>query len=148
MDFGFTVKTQMKCLIMWHFFRVYTVYQNKNNLQREKYNFICFVCLIDLILYVPVNYFSTKSAMLRGVFLGSTSTKLGLMCLAQGHNTVTLVRLEPATLRSRVKHSTTEPLRSLQFYWKITTYDHLIYTKGHPNFIVSNQKDEPISAYR
>ena len=32
------------------------------------------------------------------------------MCLAQGHNAVTLVRLEPATARSRVKHSTTEPL--------------------------------------
>ena len=31
---------------------------------------------------------------------------------AQGHNAVTLVRLEPAALRSRVKHSTTEPLRS------------------------------------
>ena len=28
------------------------------------------------------------------------------------HNTVTPVRLEPAALRSRVKHSTTEPLRS------------------------------------
>ena len=35
------------------------------------------------------------------------------MCLAQGHNAVTPVRLEPAALRSRVKHSTTEPLRSL-----------------------------------
>ena len=35
------------------------------------------------------------------------------MCLAQGHNAVTLVRLEPAAPRSRVKHSTTEPLRSL-----------------------------------
>ena len=35
------------------------------------------------------------------------------MCLAQGHNTVTPVRLEPAAPRSRVKHSTTEPLRSL-----------------------------------
>ena len=34
------------------------------------------------------------------------------MCLAQGHNAVTPVRLEPAALRSRVKHSTTEPLRS------------------------------------
>ena len=31
------------------------------------------------------------------------------MCLAQAHNTVTPVRLEPATLRSLVKHSTTEP---------------------------------------
>ena len=35
------------------------------------------------------------------------------MCLAQGHNTVTPVRLEPAAPRSRVKHSITEPLRSL-----------------------------------
>ena len=32
------------------------------------------------------------------------------MCLAQGHNTVTLVRLEPASPRSQVKNSTTEPL--------------------------------------
>ena len=35
------------------------------------------------------------------------------MCLAQGHNAVTPVRLEPAATLSRVKHSTTEPLRSL-----------------------------------
>ena len=35
------------------------------------------------------------------------------MCLAQGHNTVTPVRLEPAAPRSRVKHSTTERLCSL-----------------------------------
>ena len=38
---------------------------------------------------------------------------LGLMCLAQGHNAATPVRLEPAAPRSRVKHSTTEPLRYL-----------------------------------
>ena len=30
--------------------------------------------------------------------------------LAQGHNEVMLVRLEPTTPQSRVKHSTTEPL--------------------------------------
>ena len=35
------------------------------------------------------------------------------MCLAQGQNTVTPVRLEPTAPRSRVKHSTTEPLCSL-----------------------------------
>ena len=29
------------------------------------------------------------------------------MCLAQGHNLVTLVRLAPAAIQSRVKHSTT-----------------------------------------
>ena len=44
-----------------------------------------------------------------GPFLArSLSTKQGLMCLAQGHNAVTPVRLEPAALRFRVKHSTTE----------------------------------------
>ena len=31
------------------------------------------------------------------------------MCLAQGHNAVTPVRLEPAAPQSRVKNSTTEP---------------------------------------
>ena len=35
------------------------------------------------------------------------------MCLAQGHNAVKPVRLEPAAPLSQVKHSTTEPLRSL-----------------------------------
>ena len=34
------------------------------------------------------------------------------MGLAQGHNAVTPVRLEPTIPRSRVKHSTTEPLHS------------------------------------
>ena len=34
------------------------------------------------------------------------------MCLAQGHNAVTPVRLDPAALWSRVKHSTTDPLYS------------------------------------
>ena len=37
------------------------------------------------------------------------------MCLAQGHNAVTPVRLKPPASRSQVKHSTTEPLRSLYF---------------------------------
>ena len=35
------------------------------------------------------------------------------MCLAQGHNAVMPVRLEPGALRSPVKHFTTEPLHSL-----------------------------------
>ena len=35
------------------------------------------------------------------------------MCLAQGQNTARQVRLEPSAPRSRVKHSTTEPLHSL-----------------------------------
>ena len=52
------------------------------------------VILFDLILYVTVNNFSVMSGR---VFLGCTSTKQGLMCLAQGHNAVTPVRLETAT---------------------------------------------------
>ena len=67
-------------------------------------------CLFDLILYFPVNNFSVMSGW---VFLGWTSTKQGFMCLAQGHNAVTPVRLEPATSRSRDKHSTTEPATAL-----------------------------------
>ena len=35
--------------------------------------------------------------------------------LLKDHNAVTLVRLEPAALQSRVKHSTTELLRSLTY---------------------------------
>ena len=35
------------------------------------------------------------------------------MCLAQGHNAVTPVRLEQAAPQSRVKHFITEPLRSI-----------------------------------
>ena len=73
-------------------------------------NFV--VCLCDFILYIPVISFSV---MLERVFLGCTSTKHGLMCLAQGHNTVLQVRLDPATPQSLVKLSTTEPLRSLNF---------------------------------
>ena len=53
------------------------------------------VCLFGLILYMSVNNFSDMLGM---VFLGGTSTKQWIKCLAQGHNTVTLpgVRLEPA----------------------------------------------------
>ena len=54
------------------------------------------------------------SVILGQVFLSCTSTKLGLiMCLAQGHNAETPVKLNSVALRSPVKHSTTEPLRSL-----------------------------------
>ena len=52
-----------------------------------------------------------------GVFLGITSTKQGLMCLAQGHNAVS----DSGEAPSPVKHSTTEPLR-FQFNGGIFTY--------------------------
>ena len=63
------------------------------------------------------------------IFLGWTSTQLhvGLMCVAQGHSAVTPVRLEPMVLRSRIKHSTTEPLRSLVFVWYLINVFNLQY---------------------
>ena len=54
------------------------------------------------------------------------------MCLAQGHNAVTLLRLEPTTPQSQVKHSITEPLRSHMIYvmlvltWELS--DKVTYT--------------------
>ena len=53
----------------------------------------CFVCL-QLIPYVLVYNFSVMSGRFLVV---RTSTKQGFKCLAQGHNTVPLVRLEQAT---------------------------------------------------
>ena len=68
------------------------------------FHIFCFVWFDSLR---PIN---NRSVIKGQVFLGWTSTKLGLMFLLK--NTVTPVRLEPTALRSRVKHSTTEPLRS------------------------------------
>ena len=41
------------------------------------------------------------------------------MCLAQGHNAVTPLSLEPATPQSQVKHSTSEPLRPI---WRVCMF--------------------------
>ena len=43
---------------------------------------------------------------------GKTSTELRIKCHVQEHNAVLQVRLEPATHRYRVKHSTTTVLLS------------------------------------
>ena len=75
---------------------------------------VCFFVWFDSLC--PINNLSVIKGQ---VFLGWTRTKLGLMCPAQGHNAVTPVRLKPAAPRSRVKHSTTEPLRS-QTNWYAT----------------------------
>ena len=50
------------------------------------------ILISDMILYVPVNIFSVTSGL---VFLGLTSTKHRIKCLAQGQNVVLPVRLEP-----------------------------------------------------
>ena len=67
------------------------------------YTIICMFCLFDLILYIPVNNFSFMSEPVL------SKDKCVTQCLAQGHN----VRLKSAAPQSRVKHSTTEPLCSL-----------------------------------
>ena len=86
----------------------------KSLVLQDKCNIEIFCPLVDcdlcysLCLFVwfdslrPINNLSVIKGR---VFLGWTSTKLGLMCLAQGHNAVTPVRLEPAVPQSRVKHS-------------------------------------------
>ena len=79
--------------------------------------FFCQPCDIypknDLFVWFDSVFPINNLSVIKGqVFLGWTSTKLGLMFLAQEHNTVTTVKLEPAAPRSQVKHDTTEPLRS------------------------------------
>ena len=68
------------------------------------------IIFLDLILYVP----STIFQLYRG---GSSWVEqvlsLDKCVLLKDHKAVMPVRLEPATLLSRVKHSTTEPLGSL-----------------------------------
>ena len=67
-------------------------------------------CLFVLRLNVPVNNFSVMSGRSQR-FLGLTSREL--MCLAQGHNTVPLVGIEPKALQFGVQRSTTTPPHSL-----------------------------------
>ena len=74
--------------------------------------FLCFYCfcLFDLILYVSSTIFQLN----RDRSSSSEPVLSKYKCvLLKDHNAVTAVRLEPVPLRSRVKHSTTEPLRSL-----------------------------------
>ena len=70
------------------------------------YTTVCF-CLFDLILYVPSTIFQLNRD-------GSSWVEPELSwdkgVLLKDHSAVTPVRLEPAASRSRVKHSTTEPL--------------------------------------
>ena len=54
------------------------------------------------------------------------------MCLAQGHNTVTPVKLEPTAPRSGVKHSTS-PI--IMLYLGSIGMDHVIYV----NHVIKGQ---------
>ena len=70
--------------------------------------------LFDLILYVPSTIFQLNrdgSSWVEPVLSWDKCV------LLKDHNTVKPVRLEPTAARSRVKHSATEPLRSLWKNW-------------------------------
>ena len=61
------------------------------------------------------------------------------MCLAQGHNTVTLVMLEFATTWSRVKHFNIEPMRSntaFMFFLILGTASRLLNEKQRSPLLV------------
>ena len=68
------------------------------------------ICLFDLILYVPLTIFQLNRD---GSSWVEPVLSMDKCVLLKDHNTVMRVRLEPAAPKSRVKHSTTEPLGSL-----------------------------------
>ena len=71
-----------------------------------------FVCLFDLIPYVPSTTFQLNR---HGISWVEPVLSYGKCVFLKDHNAVTLVRLEPTAPRSQVKHSTTEPLCSLRW---------------------------------
>ena len=71
--------------------------------------------LFDLILYVPSTIFQLNR---EGSSWVEPVLSYDKCVLLKDHNAVTPVRLEPEAPRSRVKHSTTEPLRSLTLVGK------------------------------
>ena len=74
--------------------------------------------LFDLILYVQSTIFQLNRDGSSWVEPVLSKDKCVLL---KDHNAVTPVRLEPTASRSRVKHSSTEPLRSLR--WICTDHD-------------------------
>ena len=70
----------------------------------------CLFGVFDLILYVPSTIFQLNRD---GSSWVEPVPNWDKCVLLKDHNAVTPVRLKPAAPRSRVKHSTTEPLRSV-----------------------------------
>ena len=92
---------------------------NLENIQHDKGQFICLSWFL-----------MCQSTIFHSCWMGRTSIKQRINCLAQEHNTVPLVRLKPAT-RSQVKHSTTEPLHSC---WQMLTLKVPITTAADDKF--------------
>ena len=75
------------------------------------------VCLFVLRLNVKVNNFFSHVGT-EPMLAGFNQYCRELMCLAQGHNMVMPVGIEPRTSRFKVQSSTTMPPRSLWPYYK------------------------------
>ena len=91
----------------WNFMSIkFSVSVYRKNISLLGRIWFCLFVLFDLIWFIT-SHQQSFSFVGTGL-LSWTSTKLWLMCLAQGHNAVTPVRLEPAVPRSRVKHSKEE----------------------------------------
>ena len=67
----------------------------------------------EFIVVVFCFSFSMSQSTTYQLCLDRSSIKQELMCLAQGHNAVLPVRFKSATSPFFVKHTTTEPLCSL-----------------------------------
>ena len=84
----------------------------------------------SLCLFVSLFWFLGPSQQVfshdrTGLSVLNHTIKQRIKCLAQRHNEVPTVRLEPATPQSRVQHSTTEPPHfSRQFLLKLMSLPH------------------------
>ena len=83
-----------------------------------------YYCLFCLILYIPPTIFQLNRD---GSSLVEPVLSQEKCVLLKDHNAVKPVRLEPAALRSRVKHSTTEPLRSPTKILFVCLFDLILY---------------------
>ena len=95
------------------------------------------VCLIWFFISQSTFFFSIKY----GTCLPGMNQQ-ELMCLAQGHNAVMPVRLEPATPRSQVKHSRTEPLSSLWKGVKVATTKYYMHERVIIMFTLMNRPSQ------
>ena len=99
-----------------------------------------FCLTVSILLFFFIRFFISyqQSFSYKGIGLPGLNQYLArINVLNQGHNTVTPVRLEPSTLRSRVKHSTTEPLRFLLYYTEWLGGNLYPYTSNKYHFPIS-----------
>ena len=90
---------------------------------------VVFLFFFYLILYVPSTIFQLNrdvSSLVEPVL------SYDKCVLLKDHNTVMLVRLEPEAPRSQVKHSTTEPLRSLSL---VGLWSVIVAFPGHTHLV-------------